>query len=65
MSKKYFRTHKNMVNSIEYYKESFTDVRVIYNIDEKVKRYNACETTYKTLQEELDTIEKKVTQLST
>lgn len=54
-----------MVNSIEYYKESFTDVRVIYNIDEKVKRYNACETTYKTLQEELDTIEKKVTQLST
>lgn len=33
LSKKYFRTHKNMVGSIDYYKETFTDVRVIYNMD--------------------------------
>jgi len=64
LSKKYFRTLKGMIASIEYYKETFTDVRVIYNMDEKIKRYTACENTFKNLQEELDTIEKKVTQLS-
>lgn len=64
LSKKYYRTHKTMINSIESYKETFTDVKIIYNIQEKMKRYTICENHYKTLQEELEIIEQKVAQLS-
>lgn len=50
LSKKYFRTHKTMMTSIDVYKETFTDVKIIYNIDEKKKRYAICEGQYKNLQ---------------
>ena len=33
-------------------------------MDEKIKRYNVCENSHKTLQEELNNINKKVSQLS-
>jgi hypothetical protein len=42
---------------MDYYKNSFTDVKLIYNMDEKNKRYLACEQNYKSLLEELETIE--------
>jgi len=31
-----------MIEGIEYYKISFTDVKLIYNMDEKIKRFTAC-----------------------
>jgi hypothetical protein len=31
-----------MLVSIEAYKNSFTDVTLIYNMDEKVKRFQTC-----------------------
>ena len=40
-----------MGSNIDNYKETFTDVKIIYNMDEKIKRYNVCETTYKNLQD--------------
>lgn len=51
LSKKYFRTHKNMISLMESYKSSFTDVKLIYNMDEKNKRFNACEATFRSLSE--------------
>lgn len=33
LSKKYYRTHKNMLTSIDAYKSSFSDVNLIYNMD--------------------------------
>ena len=51
LSKKYYRTHKNMLNQIEAYKDSFTDVKLIYNTQQKTKRYATCEATYQTLTE--------------
>lgn len=45
-----------MISNIESYKNSFTDVKLIYNMDEKNKRFNACEGTYKNLMEELEAI---------
>ena len=53
-----------MGSKIDSYKETFTDVKIIYNMDEKNKRFNACEGVYRTLQEELANINKKVGQLS-
>lgn len=64
LSKKYFRTHKSMLTAIEQYKQTFTDVKIIYNMDEKNKRYNLCESVYKALTEELGNIQGKVSQLS-
>lgn len=49
---------------MEEYKNSFTDVKLIYNMQEKNKRYMACEVTYKCLLEELDIIEEKLGQLN-
>lgn len=49
-----------MISNIESYKNSFTDVKLIYNMDEKNKRFNACEGTYKNLMEELEAIEEKL-----
>ena len=40
-----------MLNAIEAYKSSFSDVALIYNNDEKVKRYNYCESLYKAISE--------------
>jgi hypothetical protein len=45
-----------MISLIESYKNSFTDVKLIYNMDEKNKRFNACEANYCTLSEELKVI---------
>lgn len=64
LSKKYFRTHKNMLENIDYYKISFTDVKLIYNVDEKNKRFAVCENNYKTLMEELAAVEEKMAQVS-
>jgi len=47
LSKKYYRSHKNMISSMDSYKNSFTDVTLIYNMDEKTKRYQTCENNYK------------------
>jgi len=33
LSKKYFKGHKNMIANIELYKNAFTDVKLIYNMD--------------------------------
>ena len=63
-SKKYLRTNKEMGTKIDSYKETFTDVKIIYNIDEKNKRFNACESVHRNLQEELVNVNKKVGQLS-
>lgn len=38
-----------MLTSIESYKASLTDVTLIYNVEEQIKRYQACETNYKTV----------------
>lgn len=43
---------------------SFTDVKLIYNADEKNKRFAVCENNYKTLVEELTAIEEKVAQVT-
>jgi hypothetical protein len=53
-----------MMGSIDLYKATFTDVKIIYNMDEKKKRYGICEGNHKALQEELDNIDQKVVQLS-
>lgn len=42
-----------MISNIEFYKESFTDVKLIYNMDEKNKRFTVCDSNYKNLMEEL------------
>ena len=57
MSKKYSRTFKNMVGYLDSYKGSFTDARLIYNTEEKVKRYQQCETSFKALHEDLKMIQ--------
>lgn len=31
-----------MLKSIDAYKDSFTDVALIYNTEAKIKRYNVC-----------------------
>jgi hypothetical protein len=59
-SKRYFKSHKLMQQNIELYKASFTDVKLIYNTDEKIKRYLACEANYKLLIEEIKMIEEKL-----
>lgn len=45
-----------MISQMESYKSSFTDVKLIYNMDEKNKRFNACEATFRSLSEELEVI---------
>lgn len=40
------------------------DVKIIYNKDEKIKRYNECVYTYKNLEEDLAIINKKVEELN-
>lgn len=49
-----------MQASVESYKITFMDVKMIYNKDEKVKRYNECLYTYKNLEEDLTIISKKI-----
>jgi hypothetical protein len=53
-----------MVDNIEYYKVSFTDVKLIYNVDEKNKRFAVCEANYKTLMDELAAVEDKTAQVT-
>lgn len=38
--KKYFGAYKEMMANIEAYKNSFMDVKLIYNTEEKLKLYN-------------------------
>lgn len=49
-----------MMTNIDLYKSSFTDVKLIYNMDEKNRRYNNCEGVFKNLIEEIRVIEEKV-----
>ena len=51
---------KTMLQSVELYKASFTDVKLVYNADERIKRYIACENTYKAILEEVRNIEEKL-----
>lgn len=53
-----------MLVSIDAYKDSFTDVALIYNMDEKIRRYNTCESNYKMVTEEYEIINEKVSKLS-
>lgn len=41
------------------YKLSLTDVNLIYNMDEKTKRFLACESLYNAASQELKTINEK------
>lgn len=49
-----------MISSMESYKNSFTDVTLIYNMDEKNKRYQTCENNYNAIVAEYKTICEKV-----
>ena len=49
-----------MIGLIEAYKDSFTDVKLIYNAQQKSKRYAACETAYEALSEELAVLQTKM-----
>ena len=42
----YFKLYRGMMEAIDAYKNSFMDVKIIYNTDEKVKRYCECQKTY-------------------
>ena len=53
-----------MTASLDSYKSSFTDARLIYNIEEKVKRYQLCESSYKAVVEELKGIQEKCDKLT-
>lgn len=57
---KYFKIYKNMLSLIEIYKNSFMDVKIIYNTEEKLKRYNECVKTYRLLGDNLREIGEKV-----
>lgn len=39
-----------MLTAIELYKDSFSDVNLIYNLDEKIRRYENCEATYRAVE---------------
>ena len=62
--KKYFGTFKDMMNNIEAYKNSFIDVKVIYNTEEKLKIYGECLQNYKRLVELSKLIQIKVGDLN-
>ena len=53
-----------MILNIELYKESFTDVRLIYNRDEKLRRYVLCEANYSELMVEYRDISELVVSLT-
>lgn len=59
-SKRYFKNQKILLQNLENYKASFTDVKLIYNNDEKIKRYIACENIYRTMMEDLKAIDDKI-----
>lgn len=59
-SKKYFKIQKTMLQNVEQYKASFTDVKLVYNPDERIKRYITCENTYKGMVDEVKNIEEKL-----
>lgn len=45
-TKKYTKTHKMLIQSLESYKVAFQDVKLIYNLEEKVKRYKVCSSQF-------------------
>jgi hypothetical protein len=45
-----------MIAGIELYKEAFTDVKLIYNRGEKLRRYVSCENNYVEITEEIKNI---------
>jgi len=45
-AKKYTKTHKMLIQSLESYKVAFQDVKLIYNLEEKVKRYKVCSSQF-------------------
>jgi hypothetical protein len=64
LGKKYLRSHKNMMNAIEAYKSSLTNVNLIYNTDEKLRRYHTCETSFKLVEADHTTLLDKVDALN-
>ena len=44
--KKYAKVHKMLIQSLESYKVAFQDVKLIYNLEEKVKRYKVCSSHF-------------------
>jgi hypothetical protein len=49
-----------MLLAVDNYKNSFTDVKLIYNADEKIKRYQECLALYRNMQEDVETIQLKI-----
>ena len=39
--------YRNMMVAVDLYKQSFSDVNLIYNEEEKIQRYESCETVYR------------------
>ena len=54
-----------MMGKIEAYKNSFMDVKLVYNNEEKLKLYNDCLQNYKKLEEVSSLIQIKVDDLNT
>ena len=54
--KKYYKSKKHFLSSVEGYKNSFSEVKLIYNMNEKNKRYAQCEGAYKTVVEDYEII---------
>lgn len=51
-ARKYFKAQKALLSSVESYKESFTEAKLIYNMQEKIKRYSVCEQNFKVVAQE-------------
>jgi hypothetical protein len=54
--KRFTKLQKSMIAGIELYKEAFTDVKLIYNRGEKLRRYVSCENNYVEITEEIKNI---------
>lgn len=62
--KKYFTSYKEMLDKIEAYKNTFMDVKLIYNNEEKLKLYSDCAQHFKKMTEVAHLIQIKVDNLN-
>lgn len=58
--KKYAKFQKTLYQAIESYKIAFQDVKLIYNMEEKLKRYKSCASSYVSAIELSDEITKNI-----
>ena len=64
MAKKYFRSLKTVTSSIEAYKASFSDVKLIYNNEERIRRYNICKNDYEAICNDHAHIQEKIEKMN-